>query len=86
MQLGEQEVEYGFTHLRHVALLHYDKSVEEVVEALNLVLEGLGVNEEGRALLVRNAEQISPDATSASRIVLGYIAALAAVQHGAESG
>lgn len=85
MQLGEQEVEYGFNHLRHIALLHYDKSVPEVIEAMNLVLEGLGMNAEGRQALVNKAEVIALNPADASHFVLGFIAALAAVQHGAES-
>ena len=85
MTLGEQEVERGFEHLRTIALLHYDKPIPEVIEALNLVLEGLGLDESGRDKLIERTRQLASDPAAASWIVLGVIAALTAVQHGAES-
>lgn len=79
----------GFKHLETIAALHFQRTPEEQMEAICLVLESFGMDEDARQQLQKTVYEFVPEdrrQTATGWVMMGFIAGLSTANHATESG
>lgn len=87
MEVKEDAVKHAFTHLEDIASLHFHKPPEEQVEAMTLVMESFGMDEDAREKLIEELKEFVPKRMWHARgwLLMGFLAGLSAAQNASES-
>ena len=83
MQITADSVQRGFEHLEILGSLHFHKPPEEQMEAMTLVLESYGMNEEARNKLIESLTGFVPHKLWQARgwVLMGFLAGLASASY-----
>lgn len=86
VDIQENAIEHGFRHLETIAQLHFDKPPAEQLEAVGLVLESFGLDEESRRQLIYSVDEFVPDErkSAVGWVIMGFIAGLSTAQNATE--
>jgi hypothetical protein len=57
----ESAIEYGFRHLDTISQLHHSKSPDEQLEAVSIVLESFGLDDESKSHLIQSVNDFVPE-------------------------
>lgn len=83
LEVTDSAVSKGFDHVDTLATLHYQKPSEEQMEAMTLVMESFGMNEEARDYLLTRLDTFVPERLAQARswVIMGFLAGLSAAQN-----
>jgi hypothetical protein len=83
----ESAIEYGFRHLDTISQLHHSKSPDEQLEAVSIVLESFGLDDESKSHLIQSVNDFVPEGrkTATGWVLMGFIAGLSCAQNATES-
>jgi hypothetical protein len=76
--IDSDSVDAAFSHLKEVALVHKGRMPDEVLEAIQLVMESFGVDEEAQTYVAHRISDYVPEkAVGRGWMLLGVIIGLA---------
>lgn len=79
MNITSDNVKRGFEHIELIGALHFQKSPDEQMEAMSLVMESYGMDETARAVLMESLMTFVPMKLWRARgwVMMGFLAGLA---------
>ncbi|MDB5280840.1 MAG: hypothetical protein JWR61_5795 [Ferruginibacter sp.] len=87
LEISDENVEYGFSHLETIAAIHHGKSAVEYKDAITALAEYFGMDDAAQDTLLARVHTFVPESKASARtwVIIGFLIGMATAQNGLES-
>jgi hypothetical protein len=87
LDISDDNVDFGFSHLETIASIHYGKSPEEYKESIEALAEYFGMDDAAQMRMLARVGEFVPESKRDARswVIIGFLIGLATAQNGIDS-